>query len=250
MNSSNKTWHIVPPEEMRCVWMTAGVISYQLCDREFECDRCPLDAAIRNHLPRTTSRRDDNGATRPNHTQEEGLREDRLYARNHCWTKQIGPGLVRIGIEPGLSSALLAPKAVVFPSTGQHIYHGQISFWIVMEGGTLPVESHLDGIIRGTNHELSGQPHLLCRQPFDKGWLLEVEADAPALEEAALLNREQADSKYGVDQDKFLALLHNATSSGCHQVGTTLVDGGQRLRNIADIIGPDKYFSLLKKAFC
>lgn len=31
----------------QCVWMQAGVVGYKLCDREFDCDLCPFDAALR-----------------------------------------------------------------------------------------------------------------------------------------------------------------------------------------------------------
>ena len=38
------------PEQ--CVWMQAGVVGYKLCDREFDCDRCPFDAALRGEASR------------------------------------------------------------------------------------------------------------------------------------------------------------------------------------------------------
>ncbi len=38
------------PKKNRCVWMEAGILSYLLCDREFDCDRCPLDEAMRSHF--------------------------------------------------------------------------------------------------------------------------------------------------------------------------------------------------------
>lgn len=31
-----------------CVWMRAGVIRFWLCDRDFDCEHCPLDAALRS----------------------------------------------------------------------------------------------------------------------------------------------------------------------------------------------------------
>jgi hypothetical protein len=31
----------------QCVWMLAGVVSYRLCNRAFDCDHCPLDRALR-----------------------------------------------------------------------------------------------------------------------------------------------------------------------------------------------------------
>ena len=250
MSPSDKKWHVVPPEEQRCVWMTAGILSYQLCDRRFECDNCPLDAAIRNRLPRTTPACDESTSRNSMDAGKEVLRDDRLYSRNHCWTKTIDAGLVRVGIEPGLSEALLAPKAIVFPSTGQRIHRGQTCLWIVMEGGTLPVDSPLDGVIRSTNHQLADQPYLLSRQPLDNGWLFELEAEAPVVGKAGLMNRDQADPKYGADQDRFLASLRNAASRDHQSVGPTLADGGQRLQNIADMLGPNRYFALLRKVFC
>jgi hypothetical protein len=33
--------------DQACVWMAAGVLRFWLCDRGFDCDRCPLDAALR-----------------------------------------------------------------------------------------------------------------------------------------------------------------------------------------------------------
>lgn len=38
--------------EQQCVWMQAGVVGYKLCDREFDCDRCPFDAALHGEAAR------------------------------------------------------------------------------------------------------------------------------------------------------------------------------------------------------
>ena len=43
--------------DQACVWMRAGVIRFWLCDRSFDCENCPLDAALRGsraHGPRRT----------------------------------------------------------------------------------------------------------------------------------------------------------------------------------------------------
>ena len=36
----------MPPEELKCVWMTAGVLTYKLCNRGFDCERCLLHQAL------------------------------------------------------------------------------------------------------------------------------------------------------------------------------------------------------------
>ena len=57
-----------------CLWMAAGVINYRLCDRQFDCDRCPLDAALRGDTqPMTPSQ-----ARRP--AAESGRDEDHRAA--------------------------------------------------------------------------------------------------------------------------------------------------------------------------
>lgn len=35
------------PPAQACVWMEAGVLRYWLCNHDFDCDNCPLDAALR-----------------------------------------------------------------------------------------------------------------------------------------------------------------------------------------------------------
>lgn len=37
-----------PPQGvLPCVWMSAGLVSFKLCDREGECEGCPFDRAMR-----------------------------------------------------------------------------------------------------------------------------------------------------------------------------------------------------------
>jgi hypothetical protein len=36
----------VPAETKECIWMSAGVLSYRLCDRAFDCEHCLLDKAL------------------------------------------------------------------------------------------------------------------------------------------------------------------------------------------------------------
>lgn len=42
---------VVFPNAQTCVWMEAGVISFWLCNREYDCEHCPLDAALRGGSP-------------------------------------------------------------------------------------------------------------------------------------------------------------------------------------------------------
>jgi glycine cleavage system H lipoate-binding protein len=225
--------------------MSAGILSYQLCDRQLDCDHCPLDAAMRKRYPRPESlpHADPLPGSSP-----EGLRNDRSYSPNHCWVKEIHDKVVRVGIEPGLGAALLGPKTIVLPAEGQRVNQGQACLWIVMEGGTLPVASPLNGVIRDTNRQLAEKPHMLRVHSLDHGWLFDLELDEQS-KSPDLMTADQADPRYGQDEAAFSSLLANALERGHSEVGFTLADGGQQLQSVADMLGASKYFSLLRKVY-
>ncbi len=247
--SPSKKHHIVPPDELCCVWMTAGILSYQLCDREFECDDCPLDGAMRKHFSHRAEAFEAESKPAPSAAPPQVLREGCRYSSNHCWIRQENPNLLRIGLEPGLSRALLAPRAVVYPTRGQRIHKRQTCLWIVMEGGTLPFESPCDGIIRGTNRQLAENPRLIQSQPFEDGWLLELDVEDAASQMAESLDVEAVRPSYAASEGRFRELLDGALRKGQPSVGATLADGGQLLQNIADLLGPSRYFSIVRKVY-
>lgn len=247
--SLSKKHHIVPSDQLCCVWMTAGILSYQLCDREFDCDCCPLDAAMRMHFSgREEPRRADSRLPLPAEAPQT-LRQDCRYSPNHYWIRQTGADQLRIGIEPGLSRALLAPRAVVYPTKGQVLHKGQTCLWVVMEGGTLPFEAPCDGCVNRTNPLLTGQPHLIQSRPFDEGWLLELRVDDAAIQSAPFLDIEAARPVFEASDRRFRELLESALRKGQPQVGATLADGGQLLRNVAEVLGPDRYFAIVRKVY-
>lgn len=247
--SPSQKHHIVPPDELCCVWMTAGILSYQLCDREFECDGCALDSAMRKHFLHRSDSVGSGPRTLPAAGPPQALREGYRYSSNHCWIRQTGHNLLQIGLEPGLARILLAPRAVVYPNKGQLLHKGQTCLWIVMEGGTLPCEAPCDGVVRSTNRELAENPHLIQNRPFDEGWLLDLQVEDAAGQTAGLLDVEQVRPSYTASENRFRALLEGALRKGQPSVGATLADGGQLLQDIADVLGPSRYFSIVRRVY-
>jgi hypothetical protein len=35
----------------KCVWMASGVVTYKLCDFEYNCELCPFDQVLREGTP-------------------------------------------------------------------------------------------------------------------------------------------------------------------------------------------------------
>jgi len=56
-NTSQPLTSELPPGILPCVWMSAGVVAFKLCDREGECDGCPFDRAMRSPSSQPRRRR-------------------------------------------------------------------------------------------------------------------------------------------------------------------------------------------------
>lgn len=256
MDSSSPTDRhpVVPPGELKCVWMTAGVLSYQLCERALECDDCPLDKAIRMHFTRPVGAGSSRAARPGAPDDAPALPGDRGYSRNHAWVRKLGRTperhrLARVGLEPGLAGALLMPKAVVLPAVGERLERCRAHLWVVTEGGTFAVTAPTAGVVSAVNSDLTQRPHALSSSPLEDGWLFEMDACENELKAGALMEPAQAREAYADDQARFQESLADALQGGSPRIGATLADGGVALQRVADMLGAARYFALLRQTF-
>lgn len=157
--------------------------------------------------------------------------------------------MARIGIEPGLASALLSPRAVVLPAVGERVLQNRICAWVIMAGGTLPICSPIDGEVKNTNVQLLENPHPVCGAPFHEGWLFDLLTDAGCIDRAELMEIDEATKVFAVAESRFQSLISAELGKGGSTTGATLADGGQLLQNFYAMIGPKKYFRLVREAF-
>jgi glycine cleavage system H protein len=229
--------------------MTAGIVSYQLCDRDFDCDHCPLDAAIRRqyhperellHKSKVDFQKTPSGGK---------MREGCLYSEQHCWVCPRAETLVRVGIEPGLASALVSPKSVAFPAVGEHIRKGQVCLWVITTGGTFPITAPVNGRVWAVNSLLNEVPHTIVQQPYEQGWLFDLTVTKEEVRDSSLMSGGQAEKPFAQDDARFRSLLSRALARGNTNVGTTMADGGEPLEHVADMLGPKKYFTILCEVY-
>lgn len=244
-----KKYPIVPPNELRCVWMTAGILSYQLCNHRFDCEDCPLDSAMRMHFSQQASVAKTLRQAYSSRLEGQKLRPEFLYSLKHYWIKRQDRSSVRIGIEPKLASILVSPRAIVLPSVGEQVQKDKVCAWVVTEGGTLQITSPLDGEVWDANAPLADRPHDLCDYPMDRGWLFELMIKEEDLEQAQLLCMAEAEKIYTEDDAKFQLLVKAELEKNYEETGNTLPDGGQFLQSVADMLGVEKYFRLVREVF-
>jgi glycine cleavage system H protein len=244
-----KNYPLVPPNELRCIWMTAGILSYQLCEREFDCERCPLDRALRAGFPERKVPTQEEKPIESEGIRKPGLPEGYLYGRRHTWVRVSDHSTARVGIEPSFAAALISPRAAVLPSVGERVHRDRVCAWIVIEGGTLPILAPLAGQVRSTNARLGENPHAICEAPMGDGWLFDLSIELEGLEQAGLLAIADAAKVYAGDEAKFQSLITAELSKEGATTGVTVADGGQMLHTVSSMLGSKKYFRLVREVF-
>jgi glycine cleavage system H protein len=239
---SSQRHAILPPGSEPCVWMSAGLVSYKLCDRDFDCEGCPLDSALRGEAPET-------GTEAGEATTSGGwdFPSDRTYARGHLWI-QPRPGntggVRRVGLDALAAALLGACRRVRYPSVPRALARGEPFCELDLGVGRLSLAAPEAGRLEAVNDGLANSPTSALAEPYDAGWLVEVSVEDEATGRpwlSAAAAREQSE----LDLRRFRrgAALRMLVSQ---ELGPVLADGGARLTDLRQMVGPVAYLELLR----
>ena len=211
-----------------CIWMTAGVVAYRLCDRNFDCDACPLDTALRGG-PATESAPQGTALTFP---------DDCLYHRGHGWIRREDESTAVFGLD-ALAARLLAPAgSIVLPAEGAELSAGGPACWVCEDGMLIPVQAPVSGVVLAANTEVQQDPSLLLRSPYQRGWLLRIRLAHPGRIPAGLFDGAAAARRAG----EGMAKIRDRAVSG---MGATLPDGGELVPELRRVLGIERYAQLI-----
>jgi glycine cleavage system H protein len=261
-------YQLVPRKELKCVWMTAGLLTYKLCKYDLQCERCPLDRELRN-LPQTSSNhlavsRDGkevgSGGPSPipsgekERPKEAFLGEDLalsdikgslFYHPGHTWVKVEKADEVRIGLDCFLRRIVGNVKVIVLPLPGRRCRRGENLCSIILEEGILHIVFPVSGSILSVNQRLKGEPNLAINDPLGDGFLLTLRPKNLQRDQKYLFFGEAALSWYQKEWER----LKNAAISELHheqeRVGMTMQDGGIKVRDIRTLVDPERYIQLV-----
>ena len=211
-----------------CIWMTAGVLAYRLCDRSYDCDACPLDAALRGG-PAAASVPPGAALTFP---------EDCLYHRGHGWIRREDESTVVFGLD-ALAARLLAPTgSIVLPAEGAELTTGGPACWVREDGELIPVQAPVSGVVLSSNTAVQQDPSLLVRSPYNGGWLLRIRLRRPDRLPPDLFGGVEAARCAG----EAMAKIRDRAVSG---MGATLPDGGELVPQLRRVLGIERYARLI-----
>ena len=259
---------VIPEGELNCIWMEAGLVSYKLCDRNYECESCPFDQVMRQQSrPAPNLSIDKKKELQETKTVVKGLPThdslvdlinglfaslaaalpgDRLYSRNHVWLKGIEANLYRLGIDHYAAYFLEGIESIILPQANSVSSRNNPCAWILCEDGTISVRSPLNGKTVRSNSKLKDSAYLVNKDPYDSGWISEVsvEKDGGLPEDCC-----DAAGMESLCSGQFQQLKQNIIANFDRKplsLGVTLMDGGMRPKNLKDVLGAQKFVSFLQ----
>jgi glycine cleavage system H protein len=261
-------YQLVPKKELKCVWMTAGLLTYKLCKYDLQCERCPLDWELRN-LSLTSSlgpTASQDGKTissaeaAPTPPQEkEGpgeafLGEDLslldikgflFYHPGHTWVKVEKADEVRVGLDCFLKRMVGKVKVIVLPLPGSRCHRGENLCSIIQEEGILHIVFPVSGSILSVNQKLKDEPDLIIKDPLGDGFLLTLKPKNFQRDQRHLFFGEAAFSWYQQEWERFKTAVISELHHGQERVGATMQDGGIKFRDIKTLVDPERYIQLV-----
>lgn len=104
--------------------------------------------------------------------------DDLLYdVDNHIWFKEVGDGKVRIGMTTVATAKAGQLVAFTPKKVGRSVKPGKSCATVESGKWVGPAKSAAGGEVVAVNDELVGNPALANEDPYDKGWMVELQPE-------------------------------------------------------------------------
>lgn len=163
----------VSAPDQPCIWMSARVLDFKLCDRGFDCQHCPLHAALVGApwlSAAPTARSSENTLG--------GFPADRRYSSGHTWV--CGPdaaGIARVGLDAFAVSLIGVPHRLRRTPDFRMLERGEPVCECDLDEGVLPIGAPLAGRVWECNAALTDAIDALVADPYGEGWLAELQVE-------------------------------------------------------------------------
>jgi glycine cleavage system H protein len=100
--------------------------------------------------------------------------EDLRYTDAHEWVRDLGDGVVRIGITDHAQSQLGDVVFVQLPTVGDEVTAGAAVGEVESTKSVSDIYVPVAGTVTAVNDALEANPELVNSGPYEAGWMLEV----------------------------------------------------------------------------
>jgi glycine cleavage system H lipoate-binding protein len=234
--------------DLRCLWMLAGVIDYKLCDRQYECEYCPLDAGIRQGPSHQAQWPTESPISRGSQARDllgYDVPQSLFYDSRHLWVRVEERGRLRVGLDDFAQRLTGRVYAVKVPATGTRVRSGEPCWTLVHSVGSTDICAPADGVVVETNGLLQQQPSLLNRDPYGRGSVLLMQPDDLVESLKQFLYGKQAERWYHSE----VAALHRELMAEVQspELGETIQDGGTPVKDLTSALNVERIQRIIER---
>ncbi len=251
-NASKKRNVLSTDERNRCIWMTAGVISFKLCPFNYDCEHCDLDEAMRSQVkpegarsgvprrrPQVLAAGEGSEVSKKSilfFTFSVGEVEKGLYLHpSHLWARKAGDDKWRLGIDELLAYVLPPPAKVELYGLDKEVMQNQVFGKIHARVGTILLTLPMSGRLIQENSALAEHPELVQQDPYRGGWLAMTEGgqDPRELKE---FHAGLAGKRFLEEEAQHLKFLLKHKGVQVDHIGDTMRDGGANIKYLHQVL--------------
>ena len=109
---------------------------------------------------------------------------DLHYTEEHEWIRRIGEDTVRVGITDFAQSSLGDVVYVQLPDVDSDVTAGESFGEVESTKSVSDLYAPVSAKVVAVNGDLEGDPQLVNSDPYGEGWLVELQAQPAALDDA------------------------------------------------------------------
>jgi glycine cleavage system H protein len=169
--------------------------------------------------------------------------EDLFFHPGHTWARAAPRGMATVGVSDFAANFAGDLAAVELPKPGSRLHQGEAVCTLTSKRGRrLDLLMPVAGEVLAVNPELQGDPGMVQRHPYGRGWLLCVKARKLRDDVRNLLHGGAA----SIWRDANRASL---TAKLTPSLGVMAHDGGNWTAAFGDLLGDDTWESVKKDLF-
>ena len=255
-------------DELTCIWTLAGVLSYRLCECDYNCEQCELYRVLSSGpLDQVRLDATSRGASTGRHPcadEPPGLAThlshllagcrvflDRPYLPPHFWLRRESDGnsgaVVQAGIDSSLLNLLRPIRRIVATGRGIRLERGQPCGWIARPNMAITLRMPIAGDVVESN---AGDPPTAIpgESASELGWLLRIRPPEDLDTLPGLIRGEQTLMWYADRLRVVKEFLREAMAPrGAVPLGELLADGGEAQPCLEDVLGSSAFYDLVAR---
>ena len=170
------------------------------------------------------------------------------YSRNHTWAHLNRSGDALIGIDDLLNHVVGKVEIDTFHESGDLIKRGDKLAELKQDGKKLEIVSPISGKLLGYNSKLGSDPTLINSEPYERGWLANIEPNSWIKESSDFIT---GDDAINWEKNEFLKFKDFMTYAVQKHTGISekliLHEGGEIIDNPLCEMGQDVWSEFQKQ---